>query len=281
MQMFHNFHLHLVKQFKRWDRRLGLTKRQEFVIITGVLTIFMMLTQLVSTELRYPMVAVLSVLTYSLCAFALREDLRGAEWVTLLTLPTLFTAAVGVFYFLLPERWLTRLPIAALYAVGMYALLLTENIYNVAAARTIALLRAGHSVGFLLSLATYFLLVQTLFAFRLYPVMNAIIIAPITFVLTLQVLWAMELDRKIGKSVLELSIITAVLLSEVTWVFSLWPVRTTLQALFVTTCFYGLAGMGQQYLADRLYKRTVWEFFGVVAIVGVILLFATNWYTPV
>lgn len=279
--MFHNFRSHLIKQFKRWDRKLGLTKRQEFVIITGILTIFMMLTQLVSTELRYPMVAILSVLTYGLCALALREDLRGAEWATLLTLPTLFTAAVGVFYFLLPERWLTRLPIAGLYAVGIYALLLTENIYNVAAARTIALLRAGHSVGFLLSLATFFLLVQTVFAFRLYPIINALIVAPITFVLTLQVLWAMELESKIGKSVRELSIITAVLLAEITWIFSMWPVRTTLQALFVTTCFYGLAGMGQQYLADRLYKRTVWEFFGVVAIVGVILLFATNWYTPV
>lgn len=277
----HSIRDHVVKRFKRWDRRLSWSKRQEFVIITGILTMVMMLTQLVSTDMRYPMVVVLSILTYGLCAFALREDLRGAEWLTLLTLPTLFTAAVGVFYFLLPVRWLTRLPIAALYAVGMYALLLTENIYNVAAARTIALLRAGHSVGFLLSLATYFLLVQSVFAFRLYPIINAALIGPITYVLTLQMLWAMGLERVIGKSVRDLSLITALVLAQVTWVFSFWPVRTTLQALFVTTCFYGLAGMGQQYLTDRLYKRTVWEFFGVVAIVGIIVLFATNWYSPV
>ena len=63
-----------------------------------------------------------------------------------LTLPTLFTAAVGLFYFLLPVRWLTRLPVVILYSIGIYALLLTENIYNVAAERTIALFRAAHSL---------------------------------------------------------------------------------------------------------------------------------------
>ena len=270
-----------IKRFKRWDRRMALSKRQEFVFITIILTVVMMLTQLVSTELRYPMVMLLSILTYVLCAIALREDLKGAEWMTLLTLPTLFTAAVGVFYFLLPVRWLTRLPIAALYAVGIYALLLTENIYNVAATRTIALLRAGHSVGFLLSLATYFLLVQSVLAFRLYPIINAFIVGIMTFLLTIQVLWAMELNRTIGKRITDIAIIITLVLTEISWVFSLWPVRTTLQAVLLTTCFYGLAGMGQQYLADRLYKRTVWEFFGVVAIVFIILILATNWYGTV
>lgn len=260
---------------------MSLSKRQEFVLITFVLTTVMMLTQLVSTELRYPMVLLLSVLTYILCAIALREDLKGAEWITLLTLPTLFTAAVGVFYFLLPVRWLTRLPIAALYAIGIYALLLTENIYNVAATRTIALLRAGHSVGFLLSLATYFLLVQSILAFRLYPIVNAVLVGVMTYLLTLQVLWAMELQRSIGKRIQNVTVIITLVLAEVAWVFSLWPVRTTLQAVLLTTCFYGLAGMGQQYLADRLYKRTVWEFFGVVAIVFIILILATNWYGAV
>ena len=67
-----------------------------------------------------------------------------------------FTAAIALFYFLLPVRWLTRVPVAVLYAVGMYALLLTENIYNVAADRTIALLRAAQSIGYLLTLLTYF-----------------------------------------------------------------------------------------------------------------------------
>lgn len=269
----------LVKRFKRWDKAITLSKRQQFVVITVILTAVLMLTQLVSLDLRYPMVVVLSLLTYALCAFGLREDLRGSEWVTLLTLPTFFTAAVAVFYFLLPTRWLTRLPVAALYAVGMYALLLTENIYNVAAARTIALLRAAHSVGFLLTLTTYYLLVQTVLAYRLSAVFNAGLVGIITYPLSLQILWAMDLERMIGKRIKDLTMVITVVSLEIAWIFSLWPVRTTLLALFLTTCFYGLAGMAQQYLTDRLYKRTAWEFFGVVAIVFIILVVTANWRT--
>ena len=275
--MFEQIKLGVIKRFKRWDRTQPFSKRQQFVGITGILTVLLMLTQLVPLDFRYPMVAALFMVSYGLCAFALRDDLHGAEWGTLLILPSFFTAAVAVFYFLLPTRWLTRLPIAVLYAIGMYALLLTENIYNVAAARTIALLRAAHSVGFLLTLATYFLLVQTVLAYRLYGWENALLIGFVTYPLTLQILWAMNLEPLIGKQVRELTRIITLIAVELTWIFSLMPVRTTLLALFLTTCFYGLVGMGQQYLADRLYKRTVWEFFGVVAIVGVILLVTLNW----
>ena len=271
----------IIKIFHRWDKSITLTKRQQFVVITAILTGVLMLTQLVSLDLRYPMVVVLSVLTYGLCAFGLREDLRGSEWMTLLTLTTLFTAAVAVFYFLLPTRWLTRLPVAVLYAIGMYALLLTENIYNVAAARTIALLRAAHSVGFLLTLATYFLLVQTVLAYRLAPWFNAALVGLVTYPLTLQILWAMDLEPTIGKRVKDVTVVITAVAIEIAWIFSLWPVRTTLLALFLTTCFYGLAGMAQQYLTDRLYKRTVWEFFGVVAIVFIILIFTANWRAAV
>lgn len=279
--MFEQVKQGMIKRFKRWDRTQPFTKRQQFVGITGILTMVLMLTQLVPLDFRYPMVVALFIVSYLLCAFALREDLHGAEWGTLLILPSFFTAAVAVFYFLLPTRWLTRLPIAVLYAVGIYALLLTENIYNVAAARTIALLRAAHSVGFLLTLATYFLLVQTVLAYRFYGWINALLIGCITYPLTIQILWAMNLEPLIGKRVRELTRIITVIAVELTWIFSLLPVRTTLLALFLTTCFYGLVGMGQQYLADRLYKRTVWEFFGVVAIVGVILIVTLNWRTAV
>ncbi len=270
--------LFISKRFKRWDRRMTLSKRQQFVGITLILTFLMMLTQLVSVDFRYPMVFVMALVTYALTAFALRDDLYGAEWIALLTLPTLFTAAVALFYFLLPSRWLTRLPIVGLYAVGLYALLLTENIYNVAASRTIALLRAAHSVGFLLTLSTFFLLAQTLYAFRFYPIVNAFGIMLIAYPLIVQILWAMELTPKIGEKVKQLTIVITLVLVEISWIFSLWPTRSSLRALFLTTCFYGLTGMAQQYLGDRLYKRTIWEFFSVVFIVFCIVLLGTNWH---
>lgn len=265
------------KHMKRWERTFAFSKRQQFVGVTFVLTLGLFLTQLVPVEWRYPMVALLSAGTYAGAAFGLRDDLAGIEWVTLLTLPTLFTAAVGLFYFLLPVRWLTRVPVATIYAIGMYGLLLTENIYNVAANRTIALLRAAHSVGFLLTLTTYFLLVQTVLAFRFSPVINAAAIGTISILLIFQTLWAIELEETVNRRVTAITVALTIVCMELAWIFSFWPVKSIIQALFLTTCFYSLVGMGQQYLAQRLYKRTVIEFFAVSAIVFVVVLFTTHW----
>jgi hypothetical protein len=265
------------QRFSRWTKNITLSKRQQFIVVTFILTAGLLLTQLAGAEFRYPMVVGLSILTYALAAFALREDLKKVEWLTLLTLPTLFTAAVATFYFLLPVRWLTRIPVALLYAVGMYGLLLTENIYNVAANRTIALLRAAHSVGFLLTLVTFFLLVQTLLAFRLPGIINAILCAAIAWALIVQSLWAMELDVRIGKRVWQLSAALSLAIAQITLSLSFWPVKTTLLALFLTTFFYSTTGMAQQYVSDRLYKRTVIEFFAVTFFVLCIVLLTTRW----
>jgi len=275
-----NLPSNLTRRWKRWERHLTISKRQQFVIIVVFLTLGLVATQLVSHEFRYPAVILLSLVAYFSSAFGLREDLKGIEWVTLLTLPTLFTAAVSLFYFLLPVRWLTRLPIAALYAVGMYALLLTENIYNVAAIRTIALLRAAHSVGFVLTLLTYFLLTQTILAFRLWALPNMIGVGLLGGILSYSSLWAMELDSGLNRRTLRLTILVAVIQMEISWVLSFWPIRTTLLALFYTTTFYGITGLAQQYLTDRLYKRTVIEFLTVVTIVFLIVLFSARWRDP-
>lgn len=265
------------KYFHRWERKVTLTKRQEFVGITLLLTAGLIVTQIVPGELRYPFVVTFSIATYFLCAFGLREDLRGSEWLTLLTLPTLFTSAVLLFYFLLPVRWLTRLPVAALYAVGMYALILTENIYNVAAERSIALLRAAHSVGFLLTLMTYFLLVSTILSFRISAGFNAMTVGFVTLVLVVQSLWSVSLEPRVSRRVWQLSGCIALVLGEVAWIFWFWPVQQALIVLFLTTCLYCTVGMGQQYLEDKLYKKTVIEFGAVAAIVFVIVLVATKW----
>lgn len=264
-------------RLRRFNRKFTFSKRQQFVGITLILTICLVMTQLVSGEYRYPMVVFLTIVAYGLCAFGLREDLKGVEWITLLTLPTLFTAAVSLFYFLLPIRWLTRLPIATLYAIGIYALLLTENIYNVAVNRTIALLRAGHSVGFLMTLVTYFLLLQTIFAFRLPALGNVLFVLLITVPLALETLWATTLEGHISPRVWSLTIVLSLVLMQLSWVFSFWPVRSTLFALFLTTVFYSLGGMAQQYMVEKLYKKSVIEFFSVSFIVYIIVFLATHW----
>lgn len=271
----------IISSIRRWfirsERHFSLTKRQQFVGVTIILTVGLLLTQLVTGETRYPMVGIVSLAACGLSALVFRHEIRGMEWLTILTLPTLFTAAVALFYFLLPVRWLTRLPVALLYGIGMYALLLTENIYTVAADRTIALLRAAHSVGFLLTLLTYFLLVQTVLAFRFFAPVQMGLIGIISFFLVLQSVWSMELSETLGRRVWHISIATTVFLTQLVWVFSFLPTKTTLLALLFTTAFYSSVGASQQYLVEKLYKKTVIEFFGVAAIVFVITLVATSW----
>ncbi len=52
--------------FIRWDRRLTISKRQQFVFVTLILGFGLMLTQLVTNDLRYPMTLGLSALALSL-----------------------------------------------------------------------------------------------------------------------------------------------------------------------------------------------------------------------
>ena len=260
-----------------WFKRIGITKRQRFVLITLFLTLILILTQVVSSDYRYQCVAALSFCAFILSAFALHEDLKGIEWFTLLILPTLYSAAVALFYFLLPVRWLTRIPIAALYAFGFYALLLTENIYNVAANRTIALLRAAHSVGFLMTFVTYFLLVQTVFAFRGGPLLTSLGIGIVSCICVFQFLWAMELEEKASERLVSVTVVLTVVLIQLTWILSFWPVPRMMAALFLSSVFYSLVGMAQQYIIEKMYKKTVIEFFFVCIIISLIFLATTRW----
>jgi hypothetical protein len=281
--LFWKKHPMFKREFKRWDTHVVLTKRQEFVLATLLLTLGLILTQLVPSELRFVMVASLSIFAYCVSAIVLRDDLDGVEWFTLLLLPTLFTSGITLFYFLLPARWISRVPVASLYAIGMYALFLTENIYNVNSAsnRAIALIRAAHSVGFILTIVSYFFILQAVFAFRMPVGLLTISVFLISFFLSMQALWAIELTVKLSRKVFEISFTIAVILSMFAWVFSFWPIKLTQIVLLLATVFYSTVGLGQQYLVDRLYKKTAIEFLLVSSIVLGIILLSTHFRGPV
>jgi len=262
---------------REWVMHLGISKRQWFVWATAILTLILVTTQVVPSDFRYVCVILLSFCAFLFSAFCLREDLKGIEWFMLLVLPTFYSASVALFYFLLPVRWLTRVPVAVLYAFGFYALLLTENIYNVAANRTIALLRAAHSVGFLITFVVYFLLVQTVFAFRVGPLLNTCCIGFLSFILVFQSLWAMELEEKVSERLLSVTVALTAVLMQLTWTLSFWPVPRMMAALFLSSVFYSVVGMAQQYMVEKMYKKTVIEFFLVCIVIACIFLATTRW----
>lgn len=253
-----------------------MSKRQKFVLTSMVLASFLIVLQLLPLENRYPAIAVLAVLAYALSAWSLKEDLKGIEWLTVLLLPVLFTVSVGLFYFLIPGWW-SRGVIAAIYALGFYALLLSENIFNVAAIRTIQLLRAAQSVSFLLTLLTAFFLFDTIFSLRLVAIWNFVLILTACYPLSLQFLWVILLEPKIDKKIFLASGVFSLCIAQISVFLSFWPVTVTLGSLFTTTIFYTLLGLGQHWLQRRLFEKTVKEYLWVAILVFWIVFWQTKW----
>lgn len=268
----------MFKKLKKFiKKKLNLSKREKFGLAVGFLTLIFLLIQLASSSWRYPLVGFLLFLTYFFCAWGFEEDLNGIEWLMLFILPVSFVASLSLFYFLLPQRFLTRLPVAIIFALGVYAILLVENIYNVAGERTIQLLRAAHSVGLLLTLFTNFLFLALVFALHLPFYGNTLLVFLISFPLILQAIWSMRLEEKITRELWVFTLILSLAISELALVFSFWPIPTIIEALFLTTVFYSLVSLVQQHFVERLFKRTLWEFISVSVIVFVFVIFTARW----
>ena len=207
----------------------------------------------------------------------MREDIQGVEKITLFILPVSFTISLTLFYFLLPVRWLTRLPAALLFAIGMYALLLSVNIYNVAANRSIQLLRAAQSVGFLITLVVVFLSTNIILSFRLPFYINFTSMFMISAVMFLQFFWSSLLEEKISKQIVIYSLAGGLILGEMALDLSFWPVRTTISSLFLTSVFYTVGGFVQQILLGRFFKSTVKEYIWIPVVVFMLMILVTRW----
>ena len=154
-----------------------MTKRQRFVVASIILSLGLFGTRIVPFDYAYLAIFGLGLATFLISLWALSEGLAVSRWpirLVVVTLPSLFVTGAALFALFLPPaitdilgvsisvesgRFLAgvlKILLFALFGVGIYALLLTNNVFSVAAIRTIQLLRAAHAVGFLLSLLTGF-----------------------------------------------------------------------------------------------------------------------------
>ena len=254
-----------------------MSKRRKLGLVAILLTLGIFGVQSVEVDSRYQAIALFSGAAYALSVWAMLEDLSGIEWLTTLILPVLYPVSVALFYFLLPGRLLTQLLIMTLFGLGMYALLLTEKIFNVASIRTIQLLRAAHAVGFLLTLLVAFFLWDTIFSFRLNPWWNALLVGVSAWPLALQTFWSVNLEDKLTPPVIWGSLVISWSLLVLSLIISFWPVTITVASLFLVTALYVGLGIGQQHLAGRLFKKTLNEYLWVGAIVLVAVFFLSRW----
>lgn len=258
-------------------KRYEITKRQRFILMSFFLTVILITSQTVSEALRYQTIGVLTLVTLVLAVFSLKGELSGIKYFLLLLLPCYFVAGASLFYFLLPVRWLTRLPFAFLFGISVYLLMLTANIYNVAAIRTIALLKAAHAVGFLFSLVSTFFLTNVLFS--LHPPFYLVVLGAVAIAgpLYLVVLWSYELEEFISQRVLNYSLIFTIMTGQLALVLSFWPVVPTASSLAIITLMYMLLGVAQFDFQARLKARVVYEHLFVAVLVFLTILISTKW----
>lgn len=259
------------------DMNLSLTKRQKIIISSILLTIGLLSTQLVDFNLRFKFIAGLWLAAYFLSLWALWEGLNWTKAFILLILPTFFTVAVASFYFLLPVRWLTRLPVAFLFGLTFYLLLLAQNVFNVAAIRTIPLYRAASTANFLFTLLSAFFIYNVIYAFNLLFLWNFLIVSIISFPLILQILWSIEMEDRVKKDTLLQSFVLSLILGELAYAFSFWPTPTTIWSLSLSSSMYVLVGVTTQVLRGRVTKRVVWEYLGIGTVVLMVSFLTTSW----
>lgn len=252
-------------------------RREKFVLASILLSLGLLSLQYVSLDWRYPFLLVFALFTYLVSAWALSDDLQKVEWLTILPMPALYAGAVGSFYFLLPDGWLSRFFDLALFGVGMYALYLTANIYSVAKGRTIQLLRAAHSIGLLFTLLTSLLFLNTIFSHRLPFYLNGLLVGLVHFPLIYLFLWSVKLDPGIDKRITHISLIFTLCMVEMGMIFSFLPMTVWHTALFLMAFLYIILGVLQAYFQDRLFQSTLYEYSGVGAFLVLLFFILLPW----
>ena len=208
------------------------------------------------------------MLSYFFSAWSLSEGLGGVEWLTALLPTALFTGAAGWFYILLPEVWWAKILITVIFAVGHYALLLSGNIFSVAAIRTIALLRAAQTVSLVMTLLSGFLLFDIIVSFR-FPIFgSSILILFASLLLSIPALWTVEVGETLNIKIVLYSLVIALLMSMLSISISFWPTTISTSSLFLTSMLYCFLGLSSHHFSQRLFKNTVWEY----VIVGLVVL---------
>ncbi len=233
--------------------------------------------QFVDSIYKFPAIALLVLVTGLFSFWSFYEGMNLNMTLVSLILPMAFTLGVGIFWFLLPVNIFTRIPIIIFFAIGIYVLLSTMNIYTVSSSKTIALLRAARGVGFVLTLITSFLLFDAVLSIRQSVLVTAPLVFLISFLLLLQGFWSIDLEKKIDKNVRNMTIISSVILTELSIMIFFWPVTVVVGSLFLTSGVYMLLGLGQTRLEDRLFPNAIREYLTVGLIVLIGMFFATQW----
>lgn len=247
-------------------------KRQKFIISVAILSLILFSSEQLFGNRGAYVAVLLSVFTDIFIFWAVRRDLKNNFSPQIFILPFFYSLACALFYFLFPARLAIRIGMTSVYAIGLYSLLLSENIFVVSSIRTIALLSSARTVSFIITILTYLFLSNVIFSLHANVFLTLFLIFTLSFPLILHSFWTHTLDGKLASNLLWILLLSlcSVELALAVW---FWPAVPMLIGIFLAGFFYVFIGLSQIWLDRRLFKNVMWGYVWVSFFV--LLLFAT------
>ncbi len=264
------------RKFKIFIGENLISKRQRFIFSVIFLSAGLFIAEYLLGRSGIYLVICLSFLTVFLLSFSLGQDLKDNFTPQTFILPFMYSLGIGLFYLLVPARFITRIGMTALYALGLYSLFLSQNIFTVSATRTIQLLSSARTVSLVLSLLSYFFISNVVFSFHINVFITLALIFFYTFLLVSHAIWVYTLEKSPFAQIFWV-VALSICLSEIALFLWLGPSSPTVSALFLTAIFYVLTGLSQAWFEKRLFRSVILEYFWLTVISFLFLVFFTNW----
>lgn len=264
------------KKIKNLFSRILASKRQKLILSVTILSLGLFIAEHFLGKSGIYIIFILAILTVLFLYLSLKEDLKYNFAPQVFILPFFYSLSIGLFYLLIPARLLTRVGMTTLYAIGLYSLFLSQNIFTVSSIRTIALLSGARTVSLVLALLSYFFISNVVFSFHINVFITLALIFIYTFPFVLQGIWIHTLDKNPFSQVFWV-VSLSICLVEIALFLWFGPSSPTVSALFLTAMFYVLVGLTQAWFEKRLFRSVIIEYFWVTAVSFIFLVVFTNW----
>jgi hypothetical protein len=259
------------KRIRAFIKKSLVSKRQKFILAVIFLSSGLFVADHILGKSGVSIVFVLSVLTILFLYYALRQDLKENFSLQVFILPFFYSLSVGLFYFLVPARFITRVGMTTLYAIGLYSLFLSQNIFTVSSIRTIQLLSGARTVSLLITLLSYGFLSSVVFSLHINIFVTLILIFIYTFLIVLQSIWTHTLEVSPLSQIFWV-VSLSLCLSEISlflWFSTSSPI---VAALFLSAIFYVLIGLTYAWFEKRLFRSVILEYFWITCISFIFLV---------
>src|SRR3989338_571797 len=97
--------------------RIG--KRKRFIFADFLMSLLLLISTFYSADVIPIFIPIIVLVVFVLTFFAILEGISKHELFALFVHPVFFSIVFYVFYFFLPQRWLTRAPFIVMYGVSM------------------------------------------------------------------------------------------------------------------------------------------------------------------